>query len=80
MYSQLLSVAALLAATAAGKQCYNVTVPVNLESRNAVFNGIDVPMSNLVSFMQHCLFTHQILIRSRMPPRLLRTRLARAAT
>lgn len=48
MYAQLLSVAALLAAQAAGKVCYNVTVPVNLVSRNAVFDGYATPQTPLV--------------------------------
>lgn len=43
---RLLAIAAF-AAAAAAKVCVNITVPMNVTARNAVFNGWDVPQTNL---------------------------------
>ncbi len=42
-----LSILALLAATAVARTCNNITIPVSISSRNAVFNNIATPQTPL---------------------------------
>ena len=49
MYASFVSVAALLAGSAVAKSCMNITVPLTLQSRNAVFGNLATPYTALVS-------------------------------
>jgi hypothetical protein len=46
MYLSSLSILAIFAASAVAKRCINMTVPVDISARTAVFN-LDVPQTNL---------------------------------
>lgn len=46
MYRSTLSILALFVASAAGKRCMNVTVPLELSARQAVFD-LAIPQTNL---------------------------------
>jgi hypothetical protein len=46
MYLSSLSILAIFATSAVAKRCINMTVPVHISARTAVFN-LDVPQTNL---------------------------------
>jgi len=54
MFARSLPVLVALAAPAIARNCVNLTVPINISSRNAVFN-LDVPQTNLdaTTFIQN---------------------------
>ena len=58
MHTQSIASLALLASFAAAKQCTNITVPVEISARTAIFN-VPVPQTNLeaTAFIQN--FTQQ---------------------
>ena len=49
MLGSRVSTAAILASVVAAKGCHNITVPLTLESRNAVFGNMATPYTALVS-------------------------------
>lgn len=46
------TIAAFLAGVATAKECMDITVPLSLESRNAVFGNMATPYTALVSFSE----------------------------
>lgn len=51
MLTHSIAALAIIATTAAQKTCMNMTVPVSIEARNAVFDKIETPMDNLGATM-----------------------------